>query len=98
MSKNITASINKCIEASKTIENSGIIADRLNTGFSEQVKYEMLKFLSCLTAADENFDTRNIEYIKEKLGMSVSEGMLKAIAQSEHILSEEYLSIICGSA
>ncbi|MDD6339935.1 MAG: AAA family ATPase [Butyrivibrio sp.] len=92
MSKNITASINKCIEASKTIENSGIIADRLNTGFSEQVKYEMLKFLSCLTSADENFDTRNIEYIKEKLGMSASEGMLKAIAQSEHVLSEEYLS------
>lgn len=92
MSKELTEALDKIFALADKIEKSGIIKDKMNTTFREQLKYEMLKFCAFLSTGDQVFDSRNSSFIKESIGVNATEGMLKSIAANEHVDSDTY----CG--
>lgn len=91
MEDNIKEQILTCLDMADEIERSGVIKDRINTGFRENLRYEMLKFLAYLSTADGIFTQTEADFVKEATGFDATEGMLKAIIGSEHLMAAEYL-------
>ena len=54
MEDNIKEQILTCLDMADEIERCGVIKDRINTGFRENLRYEMLKFLAYLSTAAGN--------------------------------------------
>ena len=91
MEDNIKEQILTCLDMADEIERSGVIKDRINTGFRENLRYEMLKFLAYLSTADGIFTQTEADFVKKATGFDATEGMLKAIIGSEHLMEAEYL-------
>lgn len=86
----IKAQVEECLNTAEEIEKAGIIKDRLNTSFREHVRYEMFKFLSYLSVGDGQFASGEEGFVKDTIGFTAREGMVRAIIMSEHLDSPEY--------
>lgn len=91
MEDNIKEQIKNCLDMADEIEHAGVIKDRINTSFRENMRYEMLKFLAYLSTADGFFTQAEADFVMQAAGFAATEGMLKAIIQSEHLMEPAYL-------
>lgn len=76
------------------IEKAGIIKDRMQTTLRENLRYEMLKFLSYLSVGDGLFTRNEADFISESTGFTASEGMIRSIILSEHLGDKIYTETI----
>lgn len=91
MGENIKEQIDNCLKMADDIEKAGIIKDTIRTSFRENVRYEMLKFVSFLADMDDYFTVKELEFIRENVGFNATAGMLKSIVTSEKLRGKEYL-------
>ena len=90
MAESVLEQVNKCLERAELIEASGIIKDKLNTGFRENVRYELLKFVAYLSELDGLYSEKESGFIKENLNFTMTEGMIKSVILSEHLRLDDY--------
>ncbi len=91
--ENIKESVDKCLEYADDIERGGVIKERLATGFRENLRYEMVKFLAFLSQGDGLYGEKEQEFIKEYTGFNMTEGMIRAVVQSEHLMNDSYRTV-----
>ena len=91
MEKNIAEQVEYCLNMADEIENSGVIKDKLNTSFRDNMRYEMLKFLAYLSTADGLYTSAETEFVKNSTGFSAGEGMLRSITAMERLDAPAYL-------
>ena len=92
MDESIKKQIDKCLEAADRIEAAGIIKDKIGTTFRENVRYEMLKFISALADLDGVLTQKESAYISESTGYSANYGMIRSIVMNEHLHEQSYLN------
>ena len=92
MDDTIKSQVDKCLDAADRIEAAGIIKDRINTSFRENVRYEMLKFLAALSDGDGLYTNKEAEFIRRNIGFDMNGGMIRSIILSEHIKDAKYLN------
>ena len=90
MGEDVRNKIEECLKIADEIENSGIMKDHINTTLRENLRYEFLKFLAYLSAADGLYTNEEAEFIKNATGFGASEGMIRSISASEHLHDAQY--------
>lgn len=91
MSDLIKKDIEECLVCADEIEMSGIIKDRINTSFRENVRYEMLKLVAFLAFTDRIVSQAEIDFINKNIGFNSTSGMITAIANTEHLNESSYI-------
>lgn len=91
MEKNIAEQVEYCLNMADEIEDAGVIKDKLNTSFRDNMRYEMLKFLAYLSTADGLYTSAETEFVKNSTGFSAGEGMLRSIIAMERLDAPAYL-------
>ncbi len=76
------------------IDNSGMIKDKINTSFKENLRYETLKFLAFLSGKDGMYTQKEADFIEQITGIKATEGMIRSIVNSEHINEEGYIKTV----
>jgi hypothetical protein len=90
----IKSQVEECLKQAEEIERAGVIKDKLNTTFRENLRYEFLKFLVYLSDGDGYVDEKEIAFINSTLGYRMTEGQIKSIMTSFmtiHILRRFHL-------
>lgn len=94
MNQELKTTINECLICAEEIEKNGIIKDSLTTSFKDNVKYEMLKLLTYLAILDGRIDEKELDFIKTNIDFKLTEGMVRSIVLSEHLLEKVYTDTI----
>ena len=91
MNKDLRERIEECYLIADEIEKNGVIKDELSTSFKENVRYEILKFMSFLASLDVEVTAKESEFIKDATGFNATTGMINSIIASEHLRESRYL-------
>lgn len=86
----IKGSIDECLHYAEEIERAGVIKDKLNTTFRENLRYEFLKFAVYLSGGDGYADSKEIEFINKSLGYRMTEGQIKSIVFHDRVNDDSY--------
>lgn len=86
----IKEQVEACLTMAEEIERAGVIKDKLNTTFRENLRYEFLKFLIYLSDGDGYVDEKEIAFINEKLGYRMTQGQIKSILYYDKLHDETY--------
>lgn len=86
--------VKTCLDEAKAMESAGVIKDRLNTTFYENVRYEFLKFLIYLVNADGLCSQQEIDYINDTLGYRMTPGQIKSIHFYEKLSEASYTKAV----
>ena len=65
--------------------------DEITTTFRENVRYELLKFLSFLSSMDMEVTSKEVDFIIEATGFKATQGMINSVIASEHLRESRYL-------
>ena len=91
MADNIKEQVDELLNIADEIEKAGVIKNRINTTFRENVKFELVKFLVYLSEGDGKYSDKERAFIKDITGTDVTDGMRRAILLSEHIADGGYV-------
>lgn len=94
MKEELKKQVEECLKSAEEIEMRGVIKDKIDTTFKDNVKYEMMKFLAYLAYIDFRFSEKETEFVKDVTGFAVTEGMLRAIVSTEHINEKTYYEAV----
>ena len=86
----IKEKVEECLRQAEEIERAGVIKDRLNTTFRENLRYEFLKFLVYLSDGDGYVDEKEIAFINSTLGYRMTEGQIKSIMFYDKLHDDSY--------
>ncbi len=86
----IKEKIDAALKTAEEIERAGVIKDKLNTTFRENLRYEFLKFLAYLSTGDGYTDSKEIAFINDNLGYKLTEAQIKSIIFYDNINKDEY--------
>ena len=90
----IKKQIEECLVMAEEIERAGVIKDKLNTTFRENLRYEFLKFLIYLSDGDGYVDEKEIAFINEKLGYRMTQGQIKSILFYDNLHDDTYTKAV----
>ena len=90
----IKKQIEECLAMAEEIERAGVIKDKLNTTFRENLRYEFLKFLIYLSDGDGYVDEKEIAFINEKLGYRMTQGQIKSILFYDKLHDDTYTKAV----
>lgn len=82
--------IQECLNEAEQIEKAGVIKDRINTTFKENLRYEFLKFSIYLSDGDGYTDAKEIQFINDNLGYKMTEGQVKSIIFYDKLHDDSY--------
>ena len=91
MNTDIRDRIEECYLIADEIEKNGVMKDEITTTLRENVRYEVLKFLSFLSSMDTEVTAKEIDFIKDATGFNATQGMVNSIILSEHLRESRYL-------
>ena len=86
----IKSQVEECLKQAEEIERAGVIKDKLNTTFRENLRYEFLKFLVYLSDGDGYVDEKEIAFINSTLGYRMTEGQIKSIMFYDKLHDDSY--------
>lgn len=86
----IKSQVEECLKQAEEIERTGVIKDKLNTTFRENLRYEFLKFLVYLSDGDGYVDEKEIAFINSTLGYRMTEGQIKSIMFYDKLHDNSY--------
>ena len=86
----IKSQVEECLKQAEEIERAGVIKDKLNTTFRENLRYEFLKFLVYLSDGDGYVDEKEISFINSTLGYRMTEGQIKSIMFYDKLHDDSY--------
>lgn len=86
----IKEKVEECLRQAEEIERAGVIKDRLNTTFRENLRYEFLKFLVYLSDGDGYVDEKEIAFINSTLGYRMTEGQIRSIMFYDKLHDDSY--------
>ena len=86
----IKQQVEECLRQAEEIERAGIIKDKLNTTFRENLRYEFLKFLVYLSEGDGYIDEKEIAFINSSLGYKMTEAQMKSIRIYDKLCDDTY--------
>ena len=79
MNTDIRDRIEECYLIADEIEKNGVMKDEITTTLRENVRYEVLKFLSFLSSMDTEVTAKEIDFIKDATGFNATQGMVNSI-------------------
>ena len=79
-----------CLKMAEEIERAGVIKDKLNTTFRENLRYEFLRFMSYLSTGDGYTDAKELEFINKILDYRMTEGQIKSIILYDNLNDDKY--------
>ena len=91
MNTDIRDRIEECYLIADEIEKNGVMKDEITTTFRENVRYELLKFLSFLSSMDMEVTSKEVDFIIEATGFKATQGMINSVIASEHLRESRYL-------
>ena len=86
----IKQQVEECLRQAEEIEHAGVIKDKLNTTFRENLRYEFLKFLVYLSEGDGYIDEKEIAFINSSLGYKMTEAQMKSIRIYDKLCDDTY--------
>lgn len=86
----IKQQVEECLKQAEEIERAGVIKDKLNTTFRENLRYEFLKFLVYLSEGDGYIDEKEISFINNALGYKMTEAQMKSIRIYDKLNDDTY--------
>lgn len=86
----IKEKVEEALKQAEEIERAGVIKDKLNTTFRENLRYEFLKFLVYLSGGDGFVDSKEIDFINKNLGYKMTEGQIKSIEYYDKLKEDTY--------
>ena len=86
----IKQQVEECLRQAEEIERAGVIKDKLNTTFRENLRYEFLKFLVYLSEGDGYIDEKEIAFINSSLGYKMTEAQMKSIRIYDKLCDDTY--------
>ena len=86
----IKEKVEECLRQAEEIERAGVIKDRLNTTFRENLRYEFLEFLVYLSDGDGYVDEKEIAFINSTLGYRMTEGQIRSIMFYDKLHDDSY--------
>ncbi len=90
MATDIKKQIEEVLKIAEEIEKADIIKDNFATGFRENVRYEMFKFLAYLSLGDHQFTAKEQNFIQEYIGFKNDEKLVRSIVMAERLEEDSY--------
>lgn len=82
--------LEKCYEMCDYIEENGLLKQKLNTSFRENLRYEFLQFVTYLSLLDGSLLASEVKFIKEYLGYDINHAAANNLKVKNNLIESKF--------